>query len=135
MKKWLLLIATASLWICSMILPTNAANVGAGWFGAQNPSTIWVASADKGGQWGTGFIDFVQAAVNWILWFLALITIIILIWGGFQMITAAWDEGKYKKWFTIVKQANLIFSFMNTNTTTAGWGWATWMIQSQSKLA
>jgi len=131
-----------------MILPTNAATVGQGWFGAQNTSTIWVAWAQTGGTWSTGFIDFVQAAVNWILWFLALITIIILIWGGFQMITAAWDEGKYKKWFTIVKQAvvwiiliwasalivNLIFNFMSSNTT-AGWGWATWMVQSQSKLA
>jgi type IV secretory pathway VirB2 component (pilin) len=71
--------------------------------------------------------------VNWILALLGLITIIILIWGGFQMVTAAGDDSKYKKGFTIVKQAvigliligvsalivNLIFSFVNTNTSTA----------------
>ena len=64
-----------------------------------------------------------------------LITIIILIYGGIQMVTAAWDDWKYKKWFTIVKQAiigliliwtsalivNLIFNFVNTNTETTGW--------------
>jgi phosphate starvation-inducible membrane PsiE len=80
-------------------------------------------------------LDFIQSAVNWILALLGLITIIILIYGGFQMVTAAWDDNKYKKGFTIVKQAvigliligvsalivNLIFSFVNTNTTTTGW--------------
>jgi len=142
MKKWLLFIAIAILWIGSVFL-TNTYAVG--WFTNQNASTIWVAWASTGGTWSTGFIVFVQTAINWILWFLALITIIILIWGGFQMITAAWDDGKYKKWFTIIKQSvvwiiliwasalivNLIFNFMNTNTTT---GWATWMVESQSKL-
>ena len=52
------------------------------------------------------------------------------------MVTAAWDDGKYKKGFTIVKQAvigliliwasamiiNLVFSFMQSNTTGSGWG-------------
>ena len=142
MKKLLLSMVIGILWIGSVFL----ANTYAAWFTNQNASSIWVAWAQTGGIWNTGFIDFVQTAINWILGFLAMITIIILIWGGFQMVTAAWDEGKYKKGFTIVKQAvvwiiliwasalivNLIFSFMNTNTTT---GWATWMIESQSKLA
>jgi len=52
------------------------------------------------------------------------------------MVTAAGDDGKYKKWFTIVKQAiiwliliwsawmivSLVFRFMNTNASTAGSG-------------
>ena len=49
------------------------------------------------------------------------------------MVTAAGDDNKYKKWFTILKQAiiwliligasamiiNLVFNFMNSNTSTA----------------
>jgi fumarate reductase subunit C len=63
----------------------------------QRATTIGVAGADQGGQGNEGFLDFVQTAVNWILALLGLITIIILIYGGFQMVTAAGDDGKYKK--------------------------------------
>ena len=42
---------------------------------------------------------------------LSLIALVVLLWGGFQMVTAAGDEGKHKKGFTILKQAaiGLIF--------------------------
>ena len=53
------------------------------------------------------------------------------------MVTAAGDDGKYKKWFTIVKQAvvgliligvsalivNLIFSFVTSNASTTSNAW------------
>lgn len=52
-----------------------------------------------------GFIGVVQKVINWVLWILWLIALILLIWWGFQMVTAAWDDAKYKKWFTIMKQA------------------------------
>ncbi len=140
-KKLLLLVVTTMIALGSFILPASGL---AAWFGDQRWSNIWVSWADVGGQWNEGFIWFVESAVNWILWLLALITIIILIWGWFQMITAAWDDGKYKKWFTIVKQAviwliliwasalivNLVFSFMTTNTTQ----WGTAMIEAISTL-
>jgi len=58
---------------------------------------------------GTGkndsFVTVVKNAVNWILGILALIALLVLLWGGFQMVTAAWDDEKYKKGFTILKQA------------------------------
>ena len=138
-KKLWILIWTAVIGASSLLAPmtTMAQWATAWWFWAQRGTTIWVAG---GADWGAGnewFLDFVQTAVNWILGLLGLITIIILIWGGFQMVTAAGDDGKYKKGFTIVKQAvigliligvsalivNLIFSFVNTNTTTAWWAW------------
>ena len=128
-KKLLWLIAAGTITATTMIAPIST--FAAGGFMNQNATTIWVAGADKWGQGDTWFISFVQSAVNWILAFLGLITIIILIWWGFQMVTAAGDDNKYKKWFTIVKQAvigliligvsalivNLIFNFVNSNTT------------------
>ena len=141
-KKIGIMLWTTIIWISSIAVPLSSTYAwynGWNWFGQQATSTIWVASANQGGSWSTWFLDFVQTAINWILWILGLITIIVLIWWGFQMVTAAWDDGKYKKWFTILKQAvvwlimigvsalivNLIFSFVNTNTTTSGWsgGW------------
>jgi len=135
-KKLLTIVWTGLISVSTMAAPlvTSAA-----WFGDQRATTIGVTGADQGGQWNEWFLTFVQSAVNWILGLLGLITIIVLIWGGFQMVTAAGDDNKYKKWFTIVKQAvvgliligvsalivNLIFSFVNSNaqnttTTTNG---------------
>jgi hypothetical protein len=58
---------------------------------------------------GTGqqdsFVNVVKGAINWILGILALIALIILLYGGFQMVTSAGDEEKYTAGFTILKHA------------------------------
>jgi len=134
-KKLWLLLWTAIISVGSIASPmlTNAGFSD----NLQNGTNINVSWAES---WAwTWFIDFVQKAVNWILGILWLITVVILIWWGFQMVTAAGDETKYKKGFTIVKQAaigliligvswlivSLIFAFVwstadnatNSNTT------------------
>jgi len=59
--------------------------------------------------WGAGqqdaFVNVVRGFINWTLGILAFIALIILLYGGFLMVTAAGDEEKYKKWFTILRQA------------------------------
>lgn len=62
-------------------------------------SNLWVAT-DR-----VSLIDVIKNFVNAILGLLAFIVTIMLIYGGFLMITAAGDDGKYQKWFTILKQA------------------------------
>jgi hypothetical protein len=52
-------------------------------------------------------LTVVRNVINWVLRVLWLISLIVLLWGGFQMVTAAWDDAKYKKWFTILKQAGI----------------------------
>lgn len=56
-------------------------------------------------------ITSIKTFINWVLGLLATIALVILLWGGFQMVTAAGDEAKYKKGFQILKQAaiGLIF--------------------------
>lgn len=110
MKKWLVIMATAIMGVGSIVLPATASADwggwgGAGWFNNQTASWIWVAWGDKGNSWNSDLLLFVKNLINKILTFLSLITIALIIWWGFQMITAAWEDGKYKKWFTIVKQA------------------------------
>lgn len=134
MKKLISSLFVSLLWNILLTLPVEAITVWLWWFGNQNSSSIWVAWAETGSTWNTGFLTFIETALNWFLWFLAFITIIILIYGWFLMVTAAWDDGKYKKWFTILKQTiiwliliwvsaliiNLIFNFVSTNTATSG---------------
>ena len=135
-KKVWILIWSVIVWASTIAAPmiTTAA-----WFLSQNSAWIWVAWWNVTWQGNNGLVVFVKHAINWILWFLGLISIAILIWGGFQMVTAAGDDGKYKKWFTIVKQAviwliliwsaalivNAVFYFMNSNTNTAWSAWGT----------
>jgi hypothetical protein len=87
---------------------------------------------------GTGqkdtFVNVVRGAINRVLGILALIALILLLWGGFQMVTAAGDDAKYKAGFTILKQAaigliligvawfviSIIFFVINLITTQAG---------------
>ena len=39
------------------------------------------------------------------LTFLYLVAVVFALWGGFNILTAAWDEEKVKKWKTIIIQA------------------------------
>ena len=135
-KKISIMLWTAVLWASSIMSPmlSNANNFANNINGGVN---LNLSRTDES-AWDA-FIDFVQNAVNWILWVLWLIAVIILIWWGFQMVTAAGDDGKYKKWFTIVKQAtigliliwvswliiSLIFSFVWSTADNATSTWTT----------
>lgn len=68
-------------------------------------SSDQVAVIGSGKGQNDAFINIVKGAVNWVLGILALIALLILLWGGFQMVTAAGDEKKYGEGFTILKQA------------------------------
>ena len=50
-------------------------------------------------------VPTIKRFINWVLGMLSLIALVICLRGWFQMLTASGDEGKYKKWFTILKQA------------------------------
>ncbi|MFA7717457.1 MAG: hypothetical protein WC875_01975 [Candidatus Absconditabacterales bacterium] len=63
----------------------------------------------------TALITTIQKVINWALGLLALIALILLIWGGFQMVTAAGDETKYKKGFKILQQAAIGLIFIGAS--------------------
>ncbi len=80
-----------------------------------NPDLAWSGEMQQ-----EGFLEVVQSGINWILWLMALIALIILLWWGFQMVTAAGNEDRYNKWFTILKQAAIWLIMM----------WVAWFIVS-----
>lgn len=51
------------------------------------------------------FVNVIKWAVNWVLGILALIALLVVMYGWFLMITSAWEDDSYKKWFTILKYA------------------------------
>ena len=64
-----------------------------------NTGVKWIQWVWEENRKGSALLDVIKNAVNWVLWMLSLITLCIV------MVTAAGDDGKYKKWFTILKQA------------------------------
>jgi hypothetical protein len=96
--------------LCSFAFAQGAG--GAGWWTQwgwssqstqYNPQLPW---STEGLKW-EWLLASIQRFINYILWFLALIALGVLLWGGFQMVTAAGDDNKYKKGFTILKQAGI----------------------------
>ena len=70
----------------------------------QDPTTcIWDNCIEN--TWSRQLIDVIISFVNRVLGLLWVIAVIICLIWWFQMVTASWDETKYKKWFTILKQA------------------------------
>lgn len=105
-----------SIFALGLVGPVNAQTE---WFGSQNlgynPSVPW-ASAMKGDT----LLTTIKSVINRILGLLALIALIVLLWWGFQMVTAAWDDAKYKKWFKILQQAGMWLLFI----------WFSWLFVS-----
>lgn len=79
-----------------------------------------------------------QSVLNYILVLLSFIALVILLYWWFQMVTAAWDEGKYWNWFKILKQAAIWLAIIWFSWLIVAmifmilWAWATptwWQVQ------
>jgi len=73
----------------------------------ENTWVSWIAWVGESKRKWSQLLDVIKNWINWVLGMLALITLCIVLWWGFQMVTAAGDDGKYKKGFTILKQAGV----------------------------
>lgn len=94
MKKILKNSAYAAAWTALIALNSaNALDIGQ-----------WKVDPRLEGSWNSADI-VIQNWVATITNFLYLIAVIVILWAGFQILTAAWDEEKTKKWKTIIIQA------------------------------
>lgn len=83
-----------------------------GGFGQQNSQYNPDVPGAQQGLQGDGLILTIKNGINWLLGLLGLIALVVLLWGGFQMVTAAGADDKYKKGFTILKQAGIGLLFI-----------------------
>lgn len=67
---------------------------------AEEVNLIWTDNQQQ-----DAFVNVVKWWVNWVLGILALIALIIIMYGGFLMVTSAGNDDSYSKWFTILKYA------------------------------
>ena len=57
-------------------------------------------------------ISVIKSTINWALGLLGLITFVLLLWGGFQMVTAAGDDKKFGEGLKILKNAGIGLAFI-----------------------
>ncbi len=137
MKQWLkVILGTLVTWLffwISFAQLDNKDNPFTDPKDAWSADQVWLIGTDEW-QWDS-LINVIKWFINWTLGILALIALIVLLRWGFQMVTAAWDEEKYKKGWTILKQAaiwlviiglawfiiSLIFRLINLTSTEAEW--------------
>ena len=92
---------------------TFAQNTPTGFW--DSSSTANVGIAGTGTAQGGKLIDVIKSFINWMLGMLALIAMVMLLFWGFQMVTAAGDDAKYKKGFKILQQAAIGLVFIGVS--------------------
>jgi hypothetical protein len=103
------ILAFFGLWAGLMIWVTNAA-VSTNFNTQDNNYNPTVPGSTSMAQ--DSLIKTIKNFINRVLGILALIALIILLRGWFQMVTAAWSDEKYKKWFKILQQAAVWLAFV-----------------------
>ena len=108
MGAWVLLFGNVGL----VAEAASWANMGFG-IHQSNASGINGIAGTKGGTEQKNQLETViKNAINWVLWLLSLIVFILLLWWGFQMVTANWDDKKFSAGMTILKQAAIWLGFI-----------------------
>ncbi len=103
------------LWLSSLIWLVNAADA---FWDTSAAQIAWIANSGTAAS--DSLVTSLKIFINRVLGILSLITMVILLYAGFQMVTAAWDDTKYKNWFKILKQAAFGLAFI----------WLSWLIVS-----
>ena len=74
------------------------------WFAGQqmtyNPDAPWSEALKS-----DSLIHTIKTAINWVLWILSLIALVLCLYAGFLMMTSGWDSKKYEKGVWILKWA------------------------------
>jgi len=97
--------------------------------GLNNVNAINVKATQGTTTWDNGvggnFIGTIDNILWYLVWLLYFVAVIFTLWGGFQILTAGWDEEKVKKWKTTLMQAviGLIVIFLASNIIT----WIVWL--------
>lgn len=60
-------------------------------------------------EWNTGsaLLDTIRSTINWILWILATVALVICLYSWFKMLTSWWDSKWYDSWLKTLKNAAL----------------------------
>ncbi len=114
------------LWNTSTILNTDmtdAINTDNWWWTIWDPIREWAYQIVNSSDWNyevwwiindeitdhetalNNTLELITRIINYALGLLSLVALVYLLFHGFMMVTAAWDDAKYKKWLKWIKYA------------------------------
>ena len=82
------------------------------WVNSQNVTDIKGIAGTDGTDKKNTLESVIKKTINWVLSILSLIVFVLLLWWGFQMVTANWDDKKFSAWVTILKQSAIWLGFI-----------------------
>ena len=82
------------------------------WVNSQNVQAIKGIAGTDGTDKKNTLEDVIKKTINWVLSILSLIVFVLLLWWGFQMVTANWDDKKFSAGMTILKQSAIWLGFI-----------------------
>ena len=81
-------------------------------FWVNNTNTSGIGIAGAGVDQKNSLLTVVKNFINFVLWLLGLITLIMLLWWGFNMVTSAGDNQKFGDGMKILKNAGIGLAFI-----------------------
>lgn len=100
-KKTTFKLTLRIVWLWIAIIPNH---IFARWFwdtfGVSWIHTIWTEEQQE-----DSLLHTIQTAINWVLWILATITLCLVLYAWFLMLTSGGDSKKYDSWLSIIKNA------------------------------
>ena len=119
LKKIAIFIMGISVLLVPNFAPVNAVKLDVSaaknGFWVNKQMVAWfkgIAGVDKEWDNNDELMTVIQKAINWGLGSLWLITFVLLLWAGFQMVTAAGDYKKFGEGFKILKNAGIGLLFI-----------------------
>jgi hypothetical protein len=100
-KKFLLATILSSVIFCSTAIPQQSF---ARWFGDMI-GVDWIHTIWTQRKQGDSLLYTIQTAINWVLWILATISLCLVLYAWFLMLTSWWDSKKYDTGLKIIKNA------------------------------
>jgi hypothetical protein len=100
-EQWILSWIVCAVFVWFAIVPNQTI---ARWFwdtfGVSWIHTIWTEEKQE-----DSLLHTIQTAINWVLWILATITLCLVLYAWFLMLTSGGDSKKYDSWLSIIKNA------------------------------
>ena len=100
MRKFVCISTISIMWL--LVLPLNCF-ASFDWSFGSMVGVKWVNVRWTQDKQNDSLIHVIQKWINWVLGMLAFISLCLVLYAWFLMLTSGWDSKKYDKWLSIIK--------------------------------
>jgi len=101
-KQFLIILVSIAIpvWVTITPSPTPAESNRGFWEKpfVKDLKTIWTDKPQE-----DALIHTIQNAINWALWLLSAVALVLVIYAWFLMLTSGWNSKKYNQWISVIK--------------------------------